>query len=57
MKYTVWLHYDDIDGTMYTDGGAKVIINIEADDDATAYALAAHLRNRLHADYYTMEEE
>ena len=42
MKYTVWLHYDDIDGTMYTDGGAKVIINIEADDDATANRAQNH---------------
>ena len=57
MKYTVILHYDDIDGTMYTDSGAKVIMNIEADDVATAYALAKHLRTRLHADRYTVEKE
>ena len=57
MKYTVILHYDDIDGTMYTDSGAKVIMNIEADDADTAYALAKHLRTRLHADQYTVEKE
>ena len=57
MKYTVQLHYDDIDGTMYTDGGAKVVLNIEADDDASAYSLASHLKKVFQADYYTLECE
>lgn len=55
MKYTIALHYDDIDGTMYTDEHAKVIMNVECDDIATAYALAKHLMARLHADYYVVE--
>ena len=57
MKYTVQLHYDDIDGTMYTDQKAKLVLNIDPDDLATAYALASHLKNILHADYYIVEEE
>lgn len=57
MKYTVMLHYDDIDGSLYTGEKANVVLNIEADDLATAYSLASHLKKVFHADYYTVEEE
>ena len=56
MKYTVTLHYNDIDGTLYTDKHAKVIMNVECDDLATAYELATHLRTKLHADYATVDK-
>lgn len=52
----VKLHYTNLDNFMDTRQQATVSMDIEADDLAHAYMLAAHLQRMMQADYYTIEE-
>ena len=53
--YRVELVFTDIDGSMYTEGQASVVMTVNADDLTTAYMLANHLQKILGADYHNID--
>jgi hypothetical protein len=48
--------FNNIDNSLYTKEQCSVIMEIAADDLATAHQLAMHLKNVLGADHFDIEE-
>ena len=49
--------FTDIDNSLYTTGQGSVVMEINADDEATAIALANRLKKMLEADHYIFQKE
>lgn len=56
-SYQVEFVFTDIDGNMFTDGEANVVMSINADNYATAFLLANHLLKIFGADHHILEQE
>ena len=54
-KYLVELFYTDIDNSLYTSQQASVMVNINADDQKTAFLVAEKLLSVYGADKYTVK--
>lgn len=47
--------FTNIDNSLYTPQECSVVMDVHADDNATAVQLALHLKKMLGADYYQFE--
>jgi len=54
MKYTVTLHFTNLDNFMGTDEQASMTIAINADDERHANLLAQRLQKVMDADHYQL---
>lgn len=56
-SYRVEFVFTDIDGNMFTDGEANLVMTINADNYTTAVLLAEHLQKTLGADHHILDKE